>query len=110
MLQLRRRAGGIHAHDHARRRVDAELRLHPFAAVLAQDADVIACLQTQIDKACGGGLHDLLQPGPGDLVPDPEFLLPHRHAGGAVLGMVVHHAHQRREVALELVECHHGPP
>ena len=110
MLQLRRRAGGIHAHHDPRRRIDAELRLHPFAAVLAEDADMIARVQPQIDQPCGGGLHDLLQPLPGDLVPDAEFLLPHRHARGAVLGMVVHHADQRREVALELVKCHGGPP
>ena len=110
MLQFRRRTGGIHAHDHPSRRIDAELRLHPFAAVLAKDADMIARVQPQIDQPCGGGLHDLLQPLPGDLVPDAEFLLPHRHARGAVLGMVVHHADQRREVALELVKCHGGPP
>ena len=106
MLQLCGGGCRIHPNHNATRRIDPELGLHPFAAVFRQDTRMPPLFQPQLNQPRRTGLHDFLQPGPGDLIPDAKFLLPHRHGAAAQAGMVIDHFDKRLEAGQFFVKRH----
>ena len=85
VFDLRGGVGRVEAHRDGPDRHRGHVEDHPLGTVLGMDRDPVALVHPESEKTVSGIENGFPVPGPGDLLPDPEVLLPHRHAVRMVL-------------------------